>query len=135
MADRRRFLGALGAVCGATLAAPSRLAALVRGDGGRGARMPGIDTEWRAIREQFLIPPGEAFFNTGTLGSSPRVVLDAVIEHMTHVDRDMAHWDYKEGHENYFTGYDPELWVREKLGRLINASAPRSRSPRMPRSE
>ncbi|HSJ10358.1 MAG TPA: aminotransferase class V-fold PLP-dependent enzyme, partial [Longimicrobiales bacterium] len=82
-----------------------------------------LDAEfWEDLRRsQFLIPADEAFFNTGTLGSSPRVVLDAVVAHMTHVDRDIAHWDYKAGHENYFTGYAPEEWVRAKLARLINA--------------
>lgn len=121
-ADRRKFLKALAAVGGAVLAMPGRLAGFVRGPGAE-ARMPGPDADWQEIRNQFLIPRDEAFFNTGTLGSSPRVVLEAVMEHMTHVDRDIAHWDYKEGHENYFTGYYPELWLREKLGRLINAGA------------
>ena len=77
---------------------------------------------WRELRKEFLIPPDEAFFNTGTLGSSPRVVRDAVIQHMTHVDRDIAHWDYKPDHEQYFTGYNPENWLRDKLAKLINAS-------------
>ncbi len=77
---------------------------------------------WRKLRAEFLIPPEEAFFNTGTLGSSPRVVLDAVTDHMKHVDRDIAHWDYKDGHENYFTGYYEERWLREKIAGLINAS-------------
>ncbi|MGQ0561985.1 MAG: aminotransferase class V-fold PLP-dependent enzyme [Gemmatimonadota bacterium] len=78
---------------------------------------------WDELRKQFLIPREEAFFNTGTLGASPRVVLDAVVQHMTHVDRDIAHWDYKPEHENYFTGYYPELPVRAKIAQLINGSA------------
>jgi selenocysteine lyase/cysteine desulfurase len=41
---------------------------------------------------------------------------------MTHVDRDIAHWDYKPDHENYFTGYYPELGVRAKIARVINAA-------------
>src|SRR5688500_18078427 len=78
---------------------------------------------WRELRKEFLIPGDEAFFNTGTLGASPRIVREAVIDHMNHVDRDIAHWDYKADHEQYFTGYAQELWVREKLARLINAQA------------
>ncbi len=78
---------------------------------------------WRELRKEFLIPTEEAFFNTGTLGSSPRIVREAVIEHMNHVDRDIAHWDYLPDHEQYFTGYQPELWLREKLAGLINADA------------
>jgi selenocysteine lyase/cysteine desulfurase len=42
---------------------------------------------------------------------------------MNHVDRDIAHWDYHADHEQYFTGYAPETWLREKIGKLINASA------------
>jgi hypothetical protein len=63
---------------------------------------------WRDLRSEFLIPRDEAFFNTGTLGSSPKAVRDAVIAHMNHVDRDIAHWDYKAEHEQYFTGYANE---------------------------
>jgi len=78
---------------------------------------------WHELRSEFLIPSDEAFFNTGTLGSSPRIVRDAVITHMNHVDKDIAHWDYKADHEQYFTGYAQETWVRAKLAQLINAEA------------
>ena len=37
---------------------------------------------WDRIRDQFYIPRGEAFFNTGTIGSVPRPVLERVIEDM-----------------------------------------------------
>ena len=78
---------------------------------------------WNDLRKEFLIPADEAFFNTGTLGSSPRIVREAVIAHMNHVDRDIAHWDYKPDHEYYFSGYNTEVEVRTKLARLINGSA------------
>lgn len=78
---------------------------------------------WAELRREFLIPPDEAFFNTGTLGSSPRAVLDAVVEHMTHVERDVAQWDYKPEHETFFTGYAAERPLREKTARLVNATA------------
>ncbi|HUH13075.1 MAG TPA: aminotransferase class V-fold PLP-dependent enzyme, partial [Longimicrobiales bacterium] len=119
--NRRSFLARLGAAT-AALALPRPAAA--RGAAGAPPVVPpgALTPEfWAELRGQFLIPQGEAFFNTGTLGSSPRVVLDAVVEHMTHVDRDIAHWDYKEGHENYFTGYYPEDGVRTKVAALLNA--------------
>jgi isopenicillin-N epimerase len=126
MANRRTFLRRLGAAGAAVVALPERL----RAHRGTNVLPPPVppagdalpEEFWAELRTQFLIPPNEAFFNTGTLGSSPRVVLDAVIEHMTHVDRDIAHWDYKAGHEQYFTGYNPEEPVRAKLARLINAA-------------
>ena len=141
--SRRSFLARATALAALVTAAPRSLlaragpAAGVAGrSGDDGQRLPrtrdGLPVVprgelaadfWRRLRSEFLIPPGEAFFNTGTMGSSPRVVLDAVIEHMTHVDRDVAHWDYKDGHENYFTGYYEENWLREKIARLINAEA------------
>lgn len=139
-ANRRTFIGRLAAATAALLAAPRRL----WGDGGtteiaaRATPGPGrwvrdglptppqgqLPAEfWQELRAEFLIPPDEAFFNTGTLGSSPRVVLDTVVEHMTHVERDVAHWDYKDGHEQFFTGYFPETGIRSRIGDLINADA------------
>jgi isopenicillin-N epimerase len=117
---RRRFVRWSASFAAAALALPRRARAAANGT------IPaptGTDTPefWADLRNEFLIPRNEAFFNTGTLGSSPRVVLNAVIEHMTHVDRDIAHWDYKAGHENYFTGYAPEEQVRGKLAALIGA--------------
>ena len=38
---------------------------------------------WRLVRSQFLIAPRGIYFNTGTIGASPRPVLDAVLRHMT----------------------------------------------------
>ena len=38
---------------------------------------------WRRVRDQFLLSPNGIYFNTGTVGASPRMVLDAVVKHMT----------------------------------------------------
>jgi isopenicillin-N epimerase len=116
MSDRRSFIARAAGTTAALLTFPERLLA---------DRLPSPERAdyWSELRKEFLIPSDEAFFNTGTLGSSPRVVLDAVVQHMTHVDRDIAHWDYKPDHENYFTGYYPELQVRRKIAQLINANA------------
>jgi isopenicillin-N epimerase len=122
---RRSFLARLAAGAAAAAALPARAQARPA----QAAAMPeppagelSVDF-WDELRSQFLIPREEAFFNTGTLGSSPRVVLDAVVQHMTHVERDIAHWDYKPGHENFFTGYYAELPLRTKLAHLVNATA------------
>jgi len=126
-ATRRSFLAGLAAAGGALAAAPEQLRALLARAPER-TPLPHVPPEgslprafWQDLRGQFLIPPDEEFFNTGTLGSQPRVVLDAVIDHMTHVVRDIAHWDYHPDHEQYFTGYNPETRVREKLASLIGA--------------
>jgi len=88
------------------------------------AEFSGLDDEayWRALRTQFTIPPEQAFFNTATLGSSPRAVQEAVIASLQHVDKDIADWDYKAGHENFFTGYYPELPSRDKVATVLNGA-------------
>lgn len=131
MTDRRAFLSRLAAVPALLAAFPRKAlgfdppptAPLRWFAGGMPAPPDGHlpDEFWNELRQQFLIPPDEAFFNTGTLGASPRAVLDAVVDHMTHVERDLAHWDYKGEHEQFFTGYFPERGVREKIARAINA--------------
>lgn len=141
-ANRRSFLGRAAAAAAMLAAAPQRLWAGATGSPAApprgGARSQGrwiragvpapppgdLPREfWAELRREFLLPPGHAFFNTGTLGSSPRAVVDAVVEHMTHVERDMAVWDYKPDHEQFFTGYFPERRIREKIAALINADA------------
>ena len=44
---------------------------------------PDDEAYWRMVRSQFLISPRGIYFNTGTVGASPRTVLDAVVKHMT----------------------------------------------------
>jgi isopenicillin-N epimerase len=130
--NRRSFIARLAAASTVLVASPERVRALRLGHTSTACDPKGLPLSvegdlplefWHDLRKEFLIPPDEAFFNTGTLGASPRIVRETVIEHMNHVDRDIAHWDYKAGNEQYFTGYNPELWVREKLAKLINADA------------
>jgi len=75
---------------------------------------------WDQIRDQFYIPRGEAFFNTGTIGSVPRPVLERVIEDMRTLEATVARWDYSEDTPNWISGYSPELPLRDKLGKLVN---------------
>ena len=109
MTTRRNFI--------AQLAAASLSSGLVRSLDARSARA----MDWEALRDEFLLPRDHAYFNAATLGAQPRVVAQAVIDHMVHVERDLAHWDYKPGHEQYYSGYYPELSVREKLAAFVNA--------------
>jgi len=141
---RRRFLAQLGAL-GAAAALPARalaaappiaprvpdrrlealLAALAAARPGLPVAPagPGDEPGWRALRRHFLMPAGDAFFNAGTLGASPRVVLDAVLAHQLHVERDLAEWDYDPAHEQLYAGYYPERELRARIGRLVNADA------------
>ena len=123
MLNRRSFLAAL--------AAPSLLAGKAGAATGTdlprsAAALPALPDDsdpafWERVREQFTIPPGEAFFNTGTIGAMPRPVLERVIEDMRTLQATVAHWDYTPRTPNWISGYSPELPLREKLARLVNA--------------
>src|SRR5579862_2161091 len=78
---------------------------------------------WDRVRDQFYITPGEAFFNTGTLGATPRPVLERMIDHMRTLQATICQWDYTPQTPNWITGYFPEVPLREKVGRLVNADA------------
>jgi hypothetical protein len=81
--DRRAFVRN-AALLGAAFAFPG--AEWVRGDGlprPLGAFDGPADEEyWRMVRSQFLVSPRGIYFNTGTIGASPRPVVDAVVEHL-----------------------------------------------------
>jgi len=83
VSDRRAFvrnaavLGAAFAFPGAEWAqADSRPMPFGAWDG------PPDEDYWRMVRSQFLISPRGIYFNTGTIGASPRPVVDAVVEHL-----------------------------------------------------
>jgi isopenicillin-N epimerase len=125
MTDRRSFLTALAGIpfLPSGLSASTRAAAAPLSESGD-PRMPSQiratgEAFWTELRKEFTLNRDETFFNTGTLGASPKAVQEAVIEHMRHVDRDIARWDYYADHENYFTGYYPEMQYRERLAAVI----------------
>lgn len=78
---------------------------------------------WDFIRDQFYIPRGEAYFNTGTIGAVPRPVLERVIEDMRTLAATLPFWDYTARTPDWISGYSPQLPLREKLGKLVNADA------------
>jgi isopenicillin-N epimerase len=108
--SRRNFIAQLTAA--AVAATPLRLAH---------ARARTDASKWRELRDEFLLPRDDAYFNAATLGAQPRVVLQTVVDHMVHVERDLALWDYKPDHEQFYSGYYPELSVRGKIAAFINA--------------
>lgn len=128
MTTRRTFLGLLSLPLAASLPLPRRAHGGPSTPDAGPALMPadlGVrddETFWTALRTQFTIPPGQAFFNTATLGSSPRAVQEALTTSIQHVCRDICDWDYKPDHENFFTGYYPEMPSRDLLATTLNCS-------------
>jgi cysteine desulfurase/selenocysteine lyase len=107
--DRRSFLAALG---GGSLAWPGAVQALADQLEGGGAQ----DDEafWALVRGRFVIPDDRIYLNNGTLGPSPRVVLDAVAEHSLRVAQTfppgVAWGDLKPAVAD-FIGGDPDGFV------------------------
>jgi len=77
---------------------------------------------WSWIRQQFSMPPDEAYFNTGTLGACPRPVLDAVVDSMRDLEKTIARYDYRPEHPEYIAGYRPQEELRKKAGGILNAT-------------
>jgi selenocysteine lyase/cysteine desulfurase len=84
-----------------------------------GLPRPGDPAYWDQVRDQFLLARDKVFFNNGTIGAMPRVVLDRTVEHLRKMAIDVADWDYRG--ENWIGGYDSMIAVRSKAARLLNA--------------
>lgn len=73
-------------------------------------------------RKHFLIPKGVCYCNTGTLGASPREVVDALINGTRRLETELADWDYKVADGEPLTGYQLSLALRTSVGKFINAA-------------
>jgi isopenicillin-N epimerase len=73
-------------------------------------------------RRHFLIPEGVGYCNTGTLGASPREVVDALVKGITRIESELADWPYEKAEGEPLTGYQPLAEIRAAVGALVNAS-------------
>jgi selenocysteine lyase/cysteine desulfurase len=74
---------------------------------------------WDRVRDQFLLARDKVFFNNGTIGAMPRMVLDRTVDHLRKIAVDVAEWDYRG--PNWIGGYDSMAALRTKAARLMNA--------------
>ena len=72
-------------------------------------------------RKHFLIPKGVTYCNTGTLGASPREVVDALVNGTRALETRLAAWAYLVPEGEPLTGYEPSLEIRTAVGAFINA--------------
>lgn len=114
MENRRGFLGALAA------------APIVHGLLGRaGAEAQAPSSEdaevFARLRGELLFPRDVAYCNTGTLGSSPREVLDAMVGGLRRTEANLPDWPYFQADGEPLTGYQPLLAVRTAAARFLGA--------------
>lgn len=78
---------------------------------------------WKKIRDQFSLAKDKVFFNPGTVGAMPRVVVDAMIAHLQYIAANVADWAYVDDNkEEFISGYNNLMGIRTKVGKLINAA-------------
>jgi isopenicillin-N epimerase len=127
--DRRGFLSRLGAsaaVVGATSPSLDLLAmfpapAATPGSVFRPKPAESDAAIFAEARKHFLIPKGVAYCNTGTLGASPREVVDALVNGTRALETRLAAWAYDQPEGEPLTGYEPSLAIRTAVGAFINA--------------
>ena len=120
---RRRFLSNLavpGLLVGAapTLEALARVVPFVPPPQGDDAAV------FAEARKHFLIPAGFAYCNTGTLGASPREVVDALTQGIRRIETELANWPYEQADGEPLTGYQKLEDVRTLAAKFVNASLP-----------
>jgi selenocysteine lyase/cysteine desulfurase len=83
------------------------------------------DTEyWKKIRNQFMLSKDSVFFNPGTVGAMPRMVVEKMTTHLNYIATHVTDWAYiDDNKEEFISGYNNLLGIRTKVGKLINADA------------
>ena len=76
---------------------------------------------WNSVRKQFMLSNDSVFFNCGTVGVMPRVVVEKMTEHTNYLATNVADWAYKDDNkEQFISGYNNLLPIRTKVAKLLN---------------
>ena len=79
---------------------------------------------WDKVRDQFLLDRNSVFFNPGTVGAMPKVVVERMTGHLQMLATNVAEWAYLDDNaEQYISGYNNLLPIRTAVGRLLNVEA------------
>jgi isopenicillin-N epimerase len=80
---------------------------------------------WNKIRDQFMLSRDSVFFNPGTVGAMPRMVVERMTQHLNYIGEHVADWAYVDDNkEEFISGYNNLMSIRTKVANLIHASAP-----------
>ena len=121
--DRRSFLTSTAALAVAAVAGAKDAAAQIKCDPtvplpNQALYTMNEESYWTAIRKQFLIPSGEVYLNNGTVGSSPRPVLQAIIDGFNNLET----MDQADPERYPIWGYEPYKEFRQVLADFIGAT-------------
>lgn len=120
MISRRKLIKSLGL---SAFTLPS-LASFANPATANGLPDPEDPDFWKSVREQFPLDKGTVFFNPGTVGAMPKIVVEKMTEHLKYIASSPADWAYKDDNkEEFISGYNNLMSIRTKVGKLINANA------------
>ena len=123
MISRRKVLKSLGL---SALSLPALASSSVASLSSNRITLPDANDPsfWKGVRDQYLLSREQVFFNPGTIGVMPRVVVERVTKHMNYLATNVADWAYKDDNaERFITGYQHLLFIRNKVARLLNCDA------------
>lgn len=118
--NRRKFL--LGSAALPALGSPLRAARIDEGLPSTPPTAPDDEKYWQELLWHFFIPRGEAYCNTSTLGASPKVVVNAVNDHMRYVETQLPGFDYRSDRPLLLGGYQDEPSLRTRIGKILGGS-------------
>jgi selenocysteine lyase/cysteine desulfurase len=76
---------------------------------------------WQSVRDQFMLAKDKVFFNCGTIGVMPKIVVDKMVEHTRYLATNVADWAYKDDNkEQFISGYNNLIPIRTKVAKLLN---------------
>ena len=123
MPDRRSFLSTSALVALTAATGLKDAAAQIRCDAppklpNKSLYDTNEDAYWAEVRKQFLIPTNEVYLNNGTVGSSPRPVLQAIIDGFNNLET----MDQKDPEAYPIWGYEPYVEFRQALANFVGAT-------------